>query len=43
MLLWDVDGGERPTMGGNGRSTGGSAKVPDEDEPAHGPSDSAGL
>ena len=33
MLLWDVDGGERPTMGGNGRSGGGSTADSDDDAP----------
>ena len=33
MLLWDVDGGERPTMGGNGRFGGGSTADSGDDAP----------
>jgi ribose-phosphate pyrophosphokinase len=33
MLLWDVDGGERPTMSGNGRSGGGSTAESGDDAP----------
>jgi ribose-phosphate pyrophosphokinase len=43
MLLWDVDGGERPTMGGNGRSGGASTPATDAAaDPASGAPESRG-